>query len=141
MLCGYLPFENSDTSQLYKTILNAEYSIPEWVSKPAISILGKILTPDPKRRISLSNIKAHPWYQQVEFVQPSNIYTKINKTIWSTMEGLGFNQVYVINSVKDRKHNHLTATYYLLAKNIEMQNSKKEKMDDLLRLMNNGNIS
>jgi 5'-AMP-activated protein kinase catalytic alpha subunit len=27
-LCGYLPFEDSNTSALYKKILNGEYSIP-----------------------------------------------------------------------------------------------------------------
>ena len=33
LVCGYLPFEDQNTSQLYKKILAGEYSIPKWVSK------------------------------------------------------------------------------------------------------------
>jgi len=40
------------------------------------------------------------------------------------MNELGFNEVYVENSVKDNKCNHLTATYYLLFKSIQIQKDK-----------------
>jgi 5'-AMP-activated protein kinase catalytic alpha subunit len=32
MVCGYLPFEDSNTSQLYKKILSGEYILPNFVS-------------------------------------------------------------------------------------------------------------
>ena len=32
MVCGFLPFEDPKTNKLYQKILNAEYSIPEFVS-------------------------------------------------------------------------------------------------------------
>lgn len=32
MVCGYLPFEDSNTSQLYKKILSGEYVLPAFVS-------------------------------------------------------------------------------------------------------------
>jgi 5'-AMP-activated protein kinase catalytic alpha subunit len=32
MVCGYLPFEDPKTNVLYKKILNADYTIPEFVS-------------------------------------------------------------------------------------------------------------
>lgn len=32
MVCGYLPFEDPNTNQLYKKILNAEYAIPAFIS-------------------------------------------------------------------------------------------------------------
>jgi len=34
-LCGYLPFEDSNTSALYKKILSGSYSFPKDLSKEA----------------------------------------------------------------------------------------------------------
>ena len=33
MLCGYLPFDDADTSQLYYKIMNEDYECPEYISK------------------------------------------------------------------------------------------------------------
>jgi len=35
MLCGYLPFEDQKTSDLYKKILSADYSLPDFLSAEA----------------------------------------------------------------------------------------------------------
>ena len=32
MVCGYLPFEDPKTSNLYKKIMGAEYSLPKFLS-------------------------------------------------------------------------------------------------------------
>ncbi len=32
MIAGYLPFEDSNTSNLYKKIINGDYKIPKFVS-------------------------------------------------------------------------------------------------------------
>ena len=32
MVCGYLPFEDKNTSQLYKKIMNGEYQLPSYLS-------------------------------------------------------------------------------------------------------------
>ena len=32
MLCGYLPFEDENTSNLYKKIINADYKFPKFIS-------------------------------------------------------------------------------------------------------------
>lgn len=39
MVCGYLPFEDPNTSKLYKKILNCDYKIPGWVSGDAKDLL------------------------------------------------------------------------------------------------------
>jgi serine/threonine protein kinase len=33
MVCGFLPFEDPKTNKLYQKILNAEYTIPDFVSE------------------------------------------------------------------------------------------------------------
>ena len=32
MVCGYLPFEDPKTSNLYKKIMSAEYTLPKFLS-------------------------------------------------------------------------------------------------------------
>ena len=50
LLCGYLPFEDQNTSNLYKKILGGDYEIPQWISMDARELIDKILTIDPKKR-------------------------------------------------------------------------------------------
>jgi 5'-AMP-activated protein kinase catalytic alpha subunit len=52
-VCGFLPFEDQNTSALYKKILNGEYEIPAFISSEGKSFLKAILTTDPKKRSSL----------------------------------------------------------------------------------------
>lgn len=57
MLCGYLPFEDPKTSNLYKKILSADYSVPKFVSSEGKDLLTKILNTDPEERITLNQIR------------------------------------------------------------------------------------
>ena len=53
MVCGYLPFEDNNTSQLYKKILSGEYVLPNFISDHFKDLLEKILNVDPTKRFSL----------------------------------------------------------------------------------------
>ena len=54
MTCGYLPFEDPNTNLLYKKIMNAEYTIPSFVTEDCRDLITKILNTDPKERFTLS---------------------------------------------------------------------------------------
>ncbi len=62
LVCGYLPFEDPNTAQLYKKILNANYSIPRFVSAEARDLMKKILNTDPETRVTIQDIRNHAWY-------------------------------------------------------------------------------
>ena len=47
MVCGYLPFEDPKTNLLYKKILAADYTIPEFVSPDCADMIKSILNTDP----------------------------------------------------------------------------------------------
>lgn len=47
LVCGYLPFEDPNTSKLYKKILNGSYDIPNYLTAECVDILSKILNKDP----------------------------------------------------------------------------------------------
>lgn len=61
MICGYLPFEDPDTSTLYKKILAGDYKIPKFVSNEGKDLIRKILNTDPNKRYTLEQIRSHQW--------------------------------------------------------------------------------
>ncbi len=63
MLCGYLPFEDQKTSNLYKKILSADYTLPKFLSADAKDMISKLFVTDPEHRIDIDGIRRHPFYQ------------------------------------------------------------------------------
>jgi len=62
MLCGYLPFEDKNNEKLFKKIAECKIEYPTYLSDIAIDLLKKIIVPDPKKRITINEIKKHPFY-------------------------------------------------------------------------------
>ena len=66
MLVGCLPFDDDDIQCLYKKILIGEFVLPSTLSSESIDLLKRILQVDPKKRITLSGIKKHKWFNLVK---------------------------------------------------------------------------
>ena len=47
MLCGFLPFEDSNTGKLYKKILSGKFDIPKHLSSQSIELLRGMLNVNP----------------------------------------------------------------------------------------------
>ena len=62
MLCGYLPFDHYDNDKLFMKILECNIKYPEHLSKNAKDLIKKILTRNPRKRITIPEIKKHPFY-------------------------------------------------------------------------------
>ncbi|CAA0831170.1 Serine/threonine-protein kinase SRK2F [Striga hermonthica] len=78
MLVGAYPFEDPDDPRNFKKtinrILSVHYSIPDYVrvSKECKHLLSRIFVADPEKRITIPEIKKHPWFlkgAKVEFEQ------------------------------------------------------------------------
>jgi serine/threonine protein kinase len=65
LVSGYLPFEDANTSVLYKKILSGDYQCPKWISPEVKDLIQCILEVDPKKRYTVENIRKHPWYNIV----------------------------------------------------------------------------
>jgi 5'-AMP-activated protein kinase catalytic alpha subunit len=63
LLCGFLPFEDPDTTELYKKILKGDFTIPPFVSEPAKELIKKIMVHDPLKRFTPQDIREHRWFQ------------------------------------------------------------------------------
>jgi 5'-AMP-activated protein kinase catalytic alpha subunit len=62
MVCGYLPFEDLNTSVLYDKIKAGKYKLPRDVSEPFKDLLAGILNVNPDARVKIDEIKRHDWW-------------------------------------------------------------------------------
>ena len=62
MLCGYLPFEERDNKALFKKIIKCKVIYPKFISENPKNLIKKILVDNPDKRITLNEIKKHPFY-------------------------------------------------------------------------------
>lgn len=65
LICGYLPFEDPNTSELYKKILNGNFTIPKFVSENSRDLIRSILETNPEKRFRIADIRKHAWYNQI----------------------------------------------------------------------------
>lgn len=65
LLCGFPPFYEEELPALFDQILHARYDFPSpwWdkISKDAKDLVNKMLTIDPKKRITAADVKNHVW--------------------------------------------------------------------------------
>ena len=66
MLCGYLPFDGEDNENnnntLFKNIIECNIEFPDFVGELGRDLIYKILTVKPEDRITIPEIKRHPFY-------------------------------------------------------------------------------
>ncbi|KAL3532867.1 hypothetical protein ACH5RR_006388 [Cinchona calisaya] len=63
LLAGFLPFDDSNLTNLYKKIYRAEYAFPEWFTDGQKQLISRLLDPNPKTRITMAEIIEHQWFQ------------------------------------------------------------------------------
>ena len=63
MLCGYLPFDDkNDDKIIFKKIVECDIKYPFFLSDMSRDMITKLLVKDPNKRISIKQIKMHPFY-------------------------------------------------------------------------------
>ena len=129
MVCGYLPFEDPNTSALYKKIIGGDFHIPKFVSPSVRNLIQGILTTDPNRRFTIRAIKNHEWFRTAEnkeFYDEGRIPMgiKVNSQMIPFDEEIleemkeyeGVNQEEMRKFISNNRHNHTISIYYLLMK-------------------------
>ena len=62
MICGYLPFEDPNNEILFQKIMKCKVDYPDYLSDDVLDIMNKIIVIDPNKRITIEQIKRHPFY-------------------------------------------------------------------------------
>lgn len=125
MVCGHLPFDDDDTQKLYRKILKGDFKLPAFLSDGVKDLLNRLLTVNPKKRITIEEIKKHKWfefYKGYVGIQKGIIIDyheiPIDNVVVESVEGFGFDKEVIIQSVKANRHNKVTTLYYLLLKKL-----------------------
>jgi len=63
LLAGHLPFDDSSIPSLFAKIKAASFSMPYHFSDPVKDLIARMLKPDPIARMTINQIKKHPWVQ------------------------------------------------------------------------------
>ncbi|KAK8579808.1 hypothetical protein V6N13_142977 [Hibiscus sabdariffa] len=79
MLAGYLPFHDTNLIAIYRKISKADYKFPNWFSPEVTKLLSRILTPNPKARISIEKIMTNPWFRKGFNSKP--VHNKVEKAL------------------------------------------------------------
>ncbi|CEG41704.1 camk camkl ampk protein kinase [Plasmopara halstedii] len=145
MVCGYLPFEDSNTNMLYKKILNANYTMPTFLSANVQDLIRRILETDPEKRYTVDNIRQHPWLADVETSHytlydiyggvPSQESTARHELILTELESMGLLKDDVLKALSEQSFNRFTASYYLL--NNKLQRTMRDSIPPLSSLVEN----
>lgn len=64
MVCGSLPFDDESMTLLFNKIKDGKFYMPIYISDEVKDLINKMLQPNPVKRISMKEIKQHPWYLQ-----------------------------------------------------------------------------
>jgi len=121
MTCGYLPFEDPNTAQLYRKIKSGEYRCPNFLSTEARSLIQGVLSTDPDRRSTIEDIRRHPWYQLSPEEPAAGLVVGVNKlpvdlSIVKKLEEYDIETEPAVKALEENRHNHVTTSYYLLLK-------------------------
>ena len=120
LLCGYLPFKDTNTAIIYQKIPFGEFKCGKLISHEARDLLKGILNIDPDERLSISQICNHPRTQISRAKPLAKINKKIDETIIPQFNTYGLETETTQKSLQLHKHNHTTATYYLLTKKLSL---------------------
>ena len=64
LLAGYVPFNDCHIVLMYRKIQGRDYKFPNWISKPARSIIYKLLDPNPETRMSIEAVTETKWFKK-----------------------------------------------------------------------------
>ena len=62
MVCGSFPFDDDSIPSLFSKIKEGKYFMPDFISADVKDLINRMLQPNPVKRISIQEIKEHPWY-------------------------------------------------------------------------------
>lgn len=62
MVCGSSPFDDESMAALFAKIKEGKYYMPNIISTDVQDLINRMLQPNPVKRITMREIKEHPWY-------------------------------------------------------------------------------
>lgn len=147
MLVGSLPFDDQELHALYEQIKIGKFYIPSTLSLEAIDFLKRLLMVDPEKRITLEQVKEHPWFNMEKTVIYKGI--DLTKEVFPSNDRLiryvidryfdpnEINFSSFVSMIQGYACNRYTATYFLVKKTLEENDlDEKEFLDEFFKMKN-----
>ena len=151
MLCGYLPFEERDNKRLFKKIVKCRVCYPTFLPNNAVNLMKKILIANPSKRITIKEIKKHPFYlegKDIFYKRYPSLISMIEKKIGRASTRCKINKIYDFNDENKNNFNYSSSmnTIYNyenpIKKNIKFNTIKNnENYDNESKISNSNTIS
>ncbi|KAJ1981596.1 Protein kinase [Dimargaris xerosporica] len=127
LLCGKLPFDDESIPKLFKKISSGVFSMPGYLSPEAQELLRRMLVVKPLDRITIPEIRNHPWFLKglPEYLQPlarEDVDTTagINMDyVAQLVRKLSYGQQEILTALREPQYNpatnHIKVAYQLVA--------------------------
>ena len=134
MLCGYLPFDGDDNQEIFQSIVECEPEFPDFLEDDSINLLIWLLDPEPKDRITIHEIKNHPFYLKGKYFY--GIQYEESEDITEESENNNFKNNFV-NYKSDSKKIRFSTIRKNKGNIYTFNNIKRLKMKNNIRFKNN----
>ncbi|XP_057336554.1 maternal embryonic leucine zipper kinase-like [Microplitis mediator] len=120
LLCGFLPFDDSNIDSLYKKILSGKFDEPRWLSGNSKCLIRAMLQTDPKKRITIEELCNHPWVVNTNnsstFVPTKKNILERDEEILNMLSEICYDSAENIweSLLNSTRNDYKTATYLLL---------------------------
>jgi len=86
LLCGSLPFDDENIPNLFRRIKIGKYTLPPHLSKQAADLIPKMLTVNPVDRITVDQIRKHPFFQSARMPKYLQLSTEDYKQLTTSID-------------------------------------------------------
>ena len=142
MTVGQLPFNGENISYMLQQILLVNPRMPCHLTPPLRNLLERLLAKDPKSRVTISEIKNHPWIieepesclfsSEASFEGLKVVGSQPDNGVISEMRILGFDTSGILQELSANQINSRTAVYKML---------RRQRLMDELSQMNKDKLS
>jgi 5'-AMP-activated protein kinase catalytic alpha subunit len=120
MLVGSLPFDDANTSKLFKKIQSGYYYMPDFLTPNCRDFVRSLLQINPASRPSFAKLKSLPWFETCKQEIPPGltpgIVVPVDINILKQLREYEIDIEVARKCVEENQHNPITAAYYLLVR-------------------------
>mmetsp|Transcript_3353 Transcript_3353/g.10476 ORF Transcript_3353/g.10476 Transcript_3353/m.10476 type:complete len:511 (+) Transcript_3353:3016-4548(+) len=135
LLCGSLPFDDENIPNLFKKIKGGIYMLPSHLSPGARDLIPRMLLVDPMKRITVPEIRQHPWFQvrlaPYLSVPPQDTLAQtqaVDEAVLADVLKMGFERNEVLGDLYSQATTKATVSYYLLYDRVRLRGDLNEAL-------------
>ncbi|EFJ24233.1 hypothetical protein SELMODRAFT_414787 [Selaginella moellendorffii] len=116
LLGGCYPFDDANTTTLYSKILSGTFNFPLFVPDGPRDLISRMLTVDPRARITVAEIKEHAWFRIniPPHLSMRSYYSTIDMDVLARVTQLGFERQLLIMDLLNNESSEAAVTYYII---------------------------